>query len=135
MQDAQRAHGGNDSRLVVTRARTDTAVADNSVGSLRHCSMREYRVHVGDEQNMALTRARQCSDNIVPNGGRYRWYALDVGTEELQFSLQDHAHGGQASDITRARINLHELLQECPRLRFAFLGGRKDPSVWSSVGR
>src|SRR2546429_9445401 len=104
MQDAQRTHGSNDSRLVVTRARTDTAVADNSVGSLRHCSMREYRVHVGDEQNMALTRARQCSDNIVPNGGRYPWYALDLGTQELPFKLPDHAPGGPATHHHRCAI-------------------------------
>src|SRR5437764_13178493 len=98
MQDAQRAHGGNDSRLLVTSARTDTPVADNSVGSLRHCPMREYRVHVGDEQNMALTRARQRSDNTVRIGGCDRRYALRAGAQGLQLSLTDHPRGGDVRD-------------------------------------
>ncbi|HWM65534.1 MAG TPA: hypothetical protein VNO35_03045 [Steroidobacteraceae bacterium] len=134
-QDAQRAHGADDSRLVVASAWPDTPVANHCVGSLRHRPMRENGVHVRDEQNMALTGSRQCGDNIIAHSGRYRRYALDVRTEMFQFRLRDRAHGGQASDITCAGINLHELLQECPRFRFASFSCRKDPGVRSGVGR
>src|ERR1700730_10267726 len=67
-QDAQRAHGADDSRLVIASTWPDPTVADNSVGSLRHGPVKEYCVHVCDEQNMALTRACHCGDNIVANG-------------------------------------------------------------------
>src|ERR1700722_1179837 len=109
--------------------------ADNFVRSLSYGAAREYRVHVGYQQNSTLARAGQGSDDIITNTGHGSRYSLDPGTDAFEFNLQNRAHGGHACDIAGARVNLHELLQECPRLRFARLGGGEDPGVRSSVRR
>ena len=115
--------------------RADAVVADYRVGPLCHGAVRKHRVHVGNQQNAAATGSRQRSQQIISDRGRDRRHALDGGTETLKFSLSEGAHRCQAGNVTRAGVDLHELLQQCSRNGLAGFCGCKDLGVWCGVRR